>query len=158
MEAIRQYVLSAVCITVICGLVQMIFPSDKRSVINFVTGLIIMVVVIAPVLSVDELSFDAMFEQICTDGEWAVKEGQEAAMQTSSVFIKEKVETYISNRAAQMGADVSAVVTLEPEPPLAPKEITLKGTVSPYVKQQLGACIEKELGIAEENQLWISQN
>jgi hypothetical protein len=36
-----------------------------------------------------------------------------------------------------------------------PISVEIRGSVSPYGKQQLTKLLEEELGIAKENQLWI---
>lgn len=156
MDTIRQYILSVICVVIMCGLIQMIFPCGESSLIKLITGLVVTVAVISPVLTPGNFSLGIYLDQISADGQWAVRDGEQAAIQTASEIIKEASETYILDKAAEFGAEVTVDVRLSEDTPPVPTEITVKGTVSPYIKKQLTAYIQDELGIAEENQIWIS--
>ena len=116
----------------------------------------ITITVIGPLLRETDFSLGLYLDEISADGQWAVAKGEEAAIQTMSERIKEKTETYILDKAAQMGAAITVDVNLEESMPPAPAEITIKGTVSPYVKKQLTDCLRNDLGIPEDKQIWIS--
>ena len=154
-DAIRQYILSVICVVILCGLAQILF-SGSSSLVKLITGLVVTITVISPLLRNGKLSLDIYFDQITIDSQWAVKEGEEAAMQTTCEFIKEKTETYILDKAAELGAGISVEVSVDEDTPPVPDGVTVKGTVSPYTKKQLIDCISQELGIAEEDQVWIS--
>lgn len=157
MDAIRQYILSVICIAILCGLTQTLFSkSSTGTLVKLITGLMITITVIGPLLRETDFSLGLYLDEISADGQWAVAKGEEAAIQTMSERIKEKTETYILDKAAQMGAAITVDVNLEESMPPAPAEITIKGTVSPYVKKQLTDCLRNDLGIPEDKQIWIS--
>lgn len=157
MDSVRQYVLSVICVVIVCGILQLLLHSGmSASVAKFLSGLIVTITVLNPLLGDDLLHWDSAFEEISVSGELAVAEGEAAAQNLLIQHIKEKTRTYILTVASQMGADVSVEVQLQKEYPNAPQTVTIKGAVSPYVKQQLAACLRQDLGIAEEDQIWIS--
>lgn len=157
MGSIRQYILSVICIAVLCGLAQALFSkSSTHTLVKLITGLMVTITVIGPLLRQTDFSLGAYLDRISADGSWAVAEGEEAAIQAMSARIKEKTETYILDKAVQMGATITVDVKLEEGMPPTPAEITVKGTVSPYVKKQLSDCLRNDLGIPEDKQIWIS--
>ena len=51
-------------------------------------------------------------------------------------------------------ADVAVDVILSDTSMPVPEYVRISGNVAPYAKQQLINIIERELGVAEENQIW----
>ena len=96
------------------------------------------------------------FDQFSISSDFAVQEGTLSAKYASSEYIKTKSEAYILDKATEMGADVNIDVVLSDDQLPVPAGITVCGAVSPYVKAKLSACIRDELGIAEDEQVWIS--
>lgn len=157
MEEIRQYFLSVIAMSLLCGIAQLFFAgSNLDSIVKLVTGLMITIAVVSPVVRNQDFNLGSYLESISFDGSWVVMEGQEAAQHATSERIKQQTESYICDKAAEIGAVITADVTLDEQEPPMPSQVTVRGTVSPYVKKQLKFYLQKELGIIEENQLWIS--
>lgn len=155
--AIRQYILSVICAGFLCGIVQMLFSkSSIETLIKLITGLIITMTVIAPLLQGRDFSLGIYLDQIALDGDHVIAEGERAAAEAVSERIKERTETYVLGKAAELGAVVTVDIELESSTPPVPVKITISGNVSPYVKRQLSTCLQKELGIPEDSQIWIS--
>ena len=159
MDSIRQYILSVICMVIVCGVLQLIFQEGANaSLIKLISGLIVTITVLSPLLKDKILQWDLTIENIATDGGLAVEEGERVAENALTGLIKEKTQTYILTKASEMGTDVTVDVEVQEMYPNTPKAVTIKGKVSPYVKQQLANCMRQDLGIAEEDQIWISQN
>lgn len=157
MEEIRQYILSVISISILCGLAQMFFSgSSTGSVVKLITGLMITITVVGPILQNKNISFITYFENIAVEGDWAVREGEEAAVIATAELIKDRTESYICDKAADMGAVITVDVNLRDGMPPVPSEVTVRGAVSPYVKKQLMSCLQEDLGINEDQQIWIS--
>ena len=157
MEELRQYILSVITISLLCGIFQMFFAeSNIGAIVKLITGLMITITVVSPIIRGSNLSFSAYFDSISADGELAVAIGEELAADTASAFIKDKTETYICDKASAMGAVISADVILTDDALSVPSEVTIKGNVSPYVKKQLSDWIQNDLCIDEDKQTWIS--
>ena len=60
------------------------------------------------------------------------------------------------NKASELGAKVSVSVTLSDSDLPVPTHVTVSGPVSAYSKMKLSECICNELGVAEDEQVWIS--
>lgn len=157
MSAVRQYILSVICIAILCGVVQTLFSKGSTgSLVKLITGLMITVTAIGPLLRGYDLSFDVFLDKISADGNWVIAEGERAREQELSKCIKETAETYIMDKAAKMGAAITAEVKLNDETPPVPAAVTLRGGVSPYVKKQLEGYLWTDMGIPEDKQVWIS--
>lgn len=156
MNVLSRYILSVICVVTLCGLVRILFSNEKNSVVHLVTGLIVTLAVLTPLLQNGKLSLDTYFEQSLSDGDLAIREGSIAAQKASAEFIKEKSEAYILSRAEEMGANVSVEIEVSDTDLPIPAGITVTGFISPYTKTSLSRCIQKELGISEDEQIWIS--
>ena len=156
MESIRQYILSVICVVFLCGVAQIFVSDSKNTLVRFASGLIITAAVLSPVLNADDFSMDLFFDEISANSEWVVKEGELAALRTTSEFIKEKTESYILDKARELDTQITVDVKLTDDQMPVPTEITVCGNLSPYVKRQLSDQIRNDLGIDEGNQIWIS--
>ena len=93
MTEIRQYVLSIVAVSLLCGLAQMFFNGGNLdSIMKLITGLTITITVVGPIVLDRDLSLNTYFETISADVNWIVADGQEAAMTATAELIKEKTE------------------------------------------------------------------
>ena len=157
MTQLREYILSVVCMSVICAGIQAFFDKDTgtKGAIQLALGVIMTVTVLSPVLRVDLSAWPAYFEDLAAWRTDAVYEGEASAAEAITERITEQSQAYILDKAAALGAQVHVAVRLSDDPLPVPVEVTVRGTVSPYVKQQLKAVIASELGIPEERQLWM---
>ena len=71
-------------------------------------------------------------------------------------IIRESTAAYISDKASVLGASVNVKVELDNDMVSRPSRVTVIGNLSPYVKKPLSTYIQKELGISEDAQIWIS--
>lgn len=157
MDSIRQYILSVICTTVLCALVHTFLSGGTMgSLVKLITGLMVTLVVLNPVLDIDLIRIDTYFDGLSADGMWAAEEGKLAAMDVLSKRIKERTEAYICGKAGEMGASVIVDVRVSEGNPPVPEKITISGAAAPYIKASLSDCIEKDLGISEDDQIWIS--
>lgn len=157
METIRQYMLSVITISILCGVVALFFQGcPYKDAMKLITGLMVTLVVLKPALNGDMITLGKFWDRISTDSSFAVSQGQEAAAHANGAYIKKTLESYISSRAEEMGADITAEVQLQEDATQQPMEVTLTGSISPYLKNRLCQMIENELGIEEDRQTWIT--
>ena len=157
MDSIRQYILSVICITIACGVVQQLLAENRHSgILRIITGLMVTITVLQPLLNLDDFSLAHCVDEITSDGEWIVKEGERMAADMTGEIIRERTAAYISDRASELGASVNVEVELMKDIVSRPSRVTITGKLSPYVKKQLSAHIQKELEIPEDAQIWIS--
>lgn len=156
MESIRQYILSVICVAVVCGVLQMLLAEGTAAaLVRIISGLIVTITVLSPVVDENLLQWSVRFDHIMSDVDMAVTEGQTTASDLLKQRILKDTETYILTKAADLGASISVSVTLASDYPNAPESVIIKGEVSPYAKKQLEAYLAKDMGILEENQIWM---
>lgn len=152
---LRQYIYSVICVAIVCTIGQHM-AGGKNGNVKFATGLILIIAVISPLVNIDRISFDNIYPQITENGNWIVAEGKQIAMEEASGYIREQTESYILNVASELGANIRVNVDVSKEEPMIPVSVHISGKVSPYAKECLKDSIRMDLGISEENQVWIS--
>ena len=159
MEILRQYALSVIAMSVLCGVVLMLFRSGpNEAAVKMITGLMVTITVVGPFLKNPGISLNAFWENIAVDSTQAVREGETAAKDTVSAYITEAMESYICTKAENMGVCISAEVKLQSGGVQLPEEVTLTGKIAPYSKKRLAEIIHTDLGISEDKQIWIIRN
>ena len=157
MDSVQQYILSIVCMSIICAVVQMLCASGTAAnLVKMVGGILVAITVLQPLMREPIFHWEDNAISITQNGEQIILDGQQTAEMALSQLIKDKTQTYILNKASEMGADITVEVILKDECPMELKNVTMKGTVAPYIRQQLAESLYRDLGIAEENQIWIS--
>ena len=137
MTFLRSWLLSVTACAVLVSIVQQLTDGGAmKKIVRFVGGMVLMLAMLRPLLS---LTFDLPE----LDGGHYSALGDSIAAQT---------QAYIEDKASSLGLSVRAEVqtALRDGVPF-PDSVTLYGENS----AALGAYIVQELGIAEENQLWI---
>lgn len=155
MGEIRQYIFSLICVAVICGLLQMLFTGSTQSIVKFVSGLMVTIVAVTPIMD-GEFILEPNWDDISFDSKLVIAEGEAVAQKALRSHIKEGAETYILGKAESLGAGITVDVELENSSVPKPISIMIQGEVSPYVKQKLSDYIQRDLGVNEEYQRWIS--
>jgi len=157
MEHIRQYLLSFTAAAVICSLIISLTgeKSTYASIIKMLCGLFMAVTMISPLIQMEWSDFSFYYGSIITDADAAVANGEQMANEAAAGIIKQKTQTYILDKALSMGLDIDVEVLLADPDTLYPYKVLLQGDASPYARQKLKEMIANDLGIPEENQIWI---
>lgn len=153
MEALRQYILGAAAASMICGGVLALVPDGvHRKLLRLLAGMVLTLCVLRPLTGLN-LPAQAAFGDIQQGQALAVraKEEMEEALAQS---IKTRLEAYILDKAAALGAVLEVTVTLEKGEVPVPQSVTLRGQVSPYTRGRLEAILSSDLGIPKERQQW----
>ena len=156
MENIRQYLLSLICITVICAVLPEFFTqgSSIRKLVKFAAGILTMLVAMTPLLGNQFPQMDSWKGISVIDADYAAQMGQMKADAMLHGIIMERLQTYICDKAASMGVDLSVEVALSDATPPEPHTVILTGPVSPYAKEKLSDVLMSELAITEDQLLW----
>ena len=159
MEALRQYILSVISIVVLSGIVTLFsHGSSHDAIIKLVTGLMVTVTVLSPLLKNPKLSFDGYLGEISIDADHSVRYGKRMASEAEAAYIIDAMESYICSNAKKLGMEIAAEIMLPDSTVKAPDKVIISGKFSPYSKKRLGELIHSDLGISEERQIWISRN
>ena len=127
----------------------------KKNVINFVSGLLLLFVVVAPIAKIEAGSVAKMIAKMQMDAE-QMRTGVEVKNRDIlAELIKERCETYILDKAEKMGVNIHPEVTLSEEGEYPyPVFVRISGNVSSEDRTYLQDIIEQDLGIPLEKQEW----
>ena len=153
MTFLRTWLLGVVACAVLVSIAGQLAPDGAvRRAARFTGGMLLMLALLRPLLrlelSAPELDLNAFHDAA------AQLEQELAARQSSALSARIAGETgaYIEDKADELGLSVCAEVsTREEEGVPVPAAVTLYGRED----AALSALIARELGIAEEDQLWI---
>ena len=157
MNEIREYLISILCITVLCGLLQTFSPKGAAgSAMRYVAGIIITITVLTPLMQDKAFQWNVDFEDFLTQSEQAVSKGQAVASSAYIEHIQQSLSAYILDEAEEMDVKIQVETDIQKEYPYEIQVVRIKGTVAPYIKKALTASLERNLGISEEMILWNS--
>ena len=148
----KGYLLSIVAVAFLVSVLNALGGTGAgQGMRRLVGGILLTLAVLRPlgklnitIPELDSFSFDA---------EKAVSAGLEQADELRLQRITESYDAYILNKAAALGLDADADVTVREDG--CPESITIRATASPGERQELTGIIARELGIEEEAVVWI---
>ena len=94
-------------------------------------------------------------EDVYKEADWITANAQAEVQQQICNVIKEQTEAYILEKANALHLNVDVEIILSNDDIPIPKQVYLRGTAGPFAKQQLTSYIADNIGIQEENQIWI---
>ncbi|MBE6933693.1 MAG: hypothetical protein E7462_01380 [Ruminococcaceae bacterium] len=157
MGNIKEYIIGVVAAALLCGIV--IALADKKGVLGvslkLLSGLLLVLAVISPWTTI---SFDRWFGwsgSIGDEGAQLVADGEKMAQESYRASIKEQLEAYILDEARALDCTLRVEVTLSEEEPAVPERVVLSGSISPYARKTMEHMLHSELGISQEEQIWI---
>ena len=158
MESIREYLLSVTAAALLCAIVSSLTgeKGSQAGTVKLICGLFLCITVIRPLAQLHISDYSDFTRDLLEQGESATQEGEDYSRQALRRIIQEEAEAYIMDKASDYGTKLQANVTLSDTDPPVPESCVLTGSVSPYVRQQLKKILETDLGIPEENQIWMN--
>lgn len=150
----RQYVLSVICGSLICGTVLGLVPEGMvKAVVKLLCGAFLAVTVIMPLTRLD---FDPLPEFLLPDSlnaEGLTAAGENMARRSRAAIIKQSSESYILDKAAVPSEALWVEITVDEENSV-PVAAELSGRVSPNDKARIERILQTDLGIPKENVRW----
>ena len=154
MEGIREYLLSVSYAALICTIIVML-AGEKSSAgksIKILAGIFLIMVILKPAIQIrisDWKSFESDFWET---SQQAVAEGERLALASFSAKATLSTQRLIEQEAERLGCRLDVVVVWEDN---SPKEIQLKGAVSPYAKSAITRWITNNMDLSGEAVIWI---
>lgn len=153
-QGVRQWLLGVVLASFAGGVALQLAPKGReQGLVRLVCGLLLTVALLGPLARPEwaepEWTFDLDSPE--QTAERYRKDRQDAL----SAVIAEKTEAYILDKADRLGLQCTvrvAVAAGENDIPL-PDTVTITGSRS----EALAACIEEEVGIPPEKQIWLEE-
>lgn len=157
MDEIKNYLLRLCAAALICGIAACLVHNKKTtgSLLKLICGVFLALTVLGPIASIRFDGIGNFAPQIGQSAQAAVDEGKNTAMDAWIAGIKESAKSYILDKAESYGAQLEVEITVEGTDPPSLVGVRLEGSISPYGKKMLQEAISQQLGIAEEDQIWI---
>ena len=153
-QGARQWLLGVVLTAFAGGLARQLAPKGReRALVGLVCGLLLTLALLEPLA---ELEWAAAARDWPGPAEAALAESYRQEGQAAlSAVIAEKTEAYILDKADRLGLRCAVEVAVsagESGIPL-PDAVTIRGGYS----AALAACIEEEVGVPPEKQIWLEE-
>ncbi len=157
MDGIRQYVISLIAASLLCGILNTLFEekSGAGHLVKLVSGIFLAFVVIRPIANIELQEVLSPFTEFKSESQLAVMDGKNMAREETTDIIIQRTKAYILERGKEMNVTLSVEITLNNDPTPVPVKVMIAGKVSPYTREKLSNILENNLGIAKENQIWI---
>ena len=156
MKELGQYILSFLFTAFLCGILSSLVPdSGKKQWVRLLCGVILATTLIKPFSHLQGFIFETGDSVIQQEGDFLSAEGKKAAQDAMADIITKNCQAYIEDKAAELGIQITAQVTVNDETIPVPVSVTLLGAISPYARLQIESMIQNDLGIAKENIRWI---
>ena len=156
MSAIGNYVLTIIIVAFVCSILSDLIQNPaSAAIIHMISGMILAITIFVPISNADLSSYLNFDISVMDEASAAVNEGIAKSQDVLYASIKQETESYIQEKAAAMGTQISAKVSLSNDDLPVPVSVVMSGAISPAVKQKLQDLIETQLGITKENTQWI---
>ena len=154
MAFLRQWLLGVVSCAFLVSLLDQLTPEGSvRKLARFSGGLVLILCMLRPLGTAEPWELALDLDGLSADRAALEEQYRDVSGQSLAAVIAERTGAYIEDKADELGLSVRAKVKTEEEDgvPL-PVSVTLYGTEN----AALADYIERELGIAKEDQLWIT--
>ena len=154
MSSTSQYILSAVCASVICSICSAVTKDKKQAniLVRLLSGIFLSITLLSPLKDFSIGQLGDTVSTIADDGAAIRDHGQATAKDAASDIINNRIEAYILQKAEQLGVTLYADITLGDT--LAPEGAILTGKLTPFEKLQMEKILTEELGIPKEDLEW----
>ena len=157
MESIREYLITVTAAAFICGMVTKLVKGGAiAAAVKLICGVFLALAVVSPLVKIKVGKLEDYTIDIRLDGEQLASQGENSAREAMAAIISEQTAAYILDKAEELGVTLQVEVTVSTGDYPAPCGARLEGNVSPYVKAVLSECIQEDLGISTEEQLWVN--
>ena len=158
MDSIRQYLISITAAAIICAIAKS-FADGKTlngTMLRLIAGIIMTVTLLSPLVQLDFHAMPELTAGVIHDANAAAAFGEEMATAEITAIINDRLEAYILDKAACLGANLEVQLQMGTDGSYLPEGIILSGDISPYAKARLQQIIANDIQIAKEKQQWIS--
>lgn len=155
MDSMQEYAVSIIVVAFICSvLLGALQNSAAKGIIRVICGMVMTIAVAAPLCHID-LSFPGRFDTtVAAEASAAAEEGKVISHEAWRGIIKQETESYILDKAKELGAGISVEISMSNGDPPLPEGAVIFGQVTPHVKRQLQEILQTQLGIAKESLEW----
>ncbi|MBE6984010.1 MAG: hypothetical protein E7434_00075 [Ruminococcaceae bacterium] len=158
MESVREYFLQIVAVCMIAAISCAIVKNPLIArVIRLISGILILLVVIAPLSKVDASKLPTYLDGVL-DSDTQMQEAKNHAHLQFQTQVQKATQEHIELIADQFGFNIQAEVTVSDDEVPIPIEVKLIGTPNAQQMLQLSDYIETNVGIPKDQQIWRRVN
>lgn len=156
MDAVREYLLSLVCTSMLTALVMTLMPKGSaRRAAAIACALLLAITALRPLGGLDGETFSQALSRARMEAEFARTGVEVRNRELVAAIIKENSESYILDKASSIGLQLEAEVTVAGEDTYPyPAAVTITGYADAEKRRLLTQYIEENLAIAEDAQTW----
>ena len=156
MSGAQEWLLGILAACILCSVAESLMPSGPvKRVGKLVCGLVLLCALLAGTGKLDWSESQRWAEQWNAQLELEKQDLEDQVNEEMKVIIEEKFEAYIVDKAAEMGLVCTPRVSCRMEGELwVPEEIRVTGTFSAQELAQLEQCLQEELGVSPERQVY----
>ncbi len=157
MEGIQGYLITIVSAAMLSSVLLRLLKENSSAykIIKMMCRIVMVLTVVSPFVNISLQPYISSFDAIREDSAAAAQRGEDFIHEQLSGSIKEKTEAYILDKATLLGADIHVSVTCDTSDIPIPIMVELSGSASPYARSRLRQILEQDIGVPEENQIWI---
>lgn len=155
MDGIRGYFLAIVAACMLAVLACALLKNSKmQRITKFIAGILILLTVATPLLRIDTAVLAERISELGRGSRFDTQEISKDYQTMLRALVKKNTQTYIEDKAQELGGIIQAEVTLGSGEYPAPEYVVLTGTMTPEQAQRLESYIADSLGIPPEQQEW----
>ena len=155
MEGIRGYFLAIVAACMLAVLACALLKNSKmQRITKFIAGILILLTVATPLLRIDTAALAERISELGRGSRFDTQEISKDYQTMLRALVKKNTQTYIEDKAQELGGIIQAEVTVGSGEYPAPEHVALTGTMTPEQAQRLESYIADSLGIPPEQQEW----
>lgn len=152
MSPIAGYLMSVLCISILCGLCRFI-AGDKQKILQVLLGVILLLVVISPLQRINLATITGLTDSFRTEADLIIENAEKARQDAIDSGIAEKLQSYIEGTAAKQDIMLTAQVEVSDN---AICFVHLHSLSAPNEKRIIEKILQSELGITGEQIQWSS--
>lgn len=156
MDGIREYLISVTAAAVLCGILKSLMgeKGNSAALVRLICGIFLALTVIRPLKELNLTDISLLPSGLMAEARATSGEGVDYTRQTKADLIKQQCEAYILDKAQTLGANIQVEIRISDGSEPIPVASMITGNLSPYARNQLSNALEKDLGIAQEDQKW----
>lgn len=157
MDAVRSYLLRLTVAAFFSALVLTLVPNGlcKRAA-TLICGLVMLLLALSPLVRFDEQTLAAAISSMDLEQEQTRTGVEIRNRELVAKIISDRVQTYILDKATQMGMQLEVEITMNTDASTPyPEEVTLRGEATSAQRQKLGTYLLESFAIAPERQVWL---
>ena len=156
-DSLRNYLLSLCGCSILISLFRTLMPGGKfKRVMELAGGLLLLIVVLSPVVHLDEFHFQEKISQFLSVSDAMELEYASDNREAMDRIISENCTEYILDKAESLGMAVDVKIQMDEDAAVSyPIGVTIYGAYNSDQKSQMSVILEQDLGIPPSEQEWI---